>query len=108
MRGRADTEQGQAACQHRPGGFGEGQPGAVGGRGFLVTRGQRRTTVVEVEERVGDGFQLPGDPVGRTATGCGEEDAGVVGEEIEKGAGGAFVRGRIRRGFVRSRSRIGL
>ncbi|CAO0831390.1 hypothetical protein SMICM17S_06568 [Streptomyces microflavus] len=45
---------------------------------------------MEVEERVGNGFQLPGDPVGRTVTGCGEEDAGVVGEKIEEGAGGGF------------------
>lgn len=50
---------------------------------------------MEVEERVGNGFQLPGDPVGRTVTGCGEEDAGVVGEKIEERAGGGFVRSRV-------------
>ncbi len=38
-----------------------------------------------------DGFQLPGDPVGRAVTGCGEEDAGVIGEEIEECAGGGLA-----------------
>lgn len=95
MFGRADAEQGQAACQHRPGGFGESQPGTVGGRGFLVTGGQGRAGVVEVEERVRDGFQLPGDPVGRAVTGPGEQDAGVVGDEVEEGAGRTVVRGCV-------------
>lgn len=92
MFGRADAEQGQAACQHRPGGFGESQPGTVGGRGFLVTGGQGRAGVVEVEERVRDGFQLPGDPVGRAVTSCCEQNAGVVGDEVEEGAGSTVVR----------------
>lgn len=39
--GCADTEQGQATGQHRPGGLGEGEPGTVGGRGFLVPDGKR-------------------------------------------------------------------
>src|SRR2546430_8308824 len=42
MFGGADAEQGQAACEHRSGGFGEGQPGPVGGRGFLVAARQYR------------------------------------------------------------------
>ncbi len=48
----------------------------------------------EVEERVRDGFQLPGDPVGRAVTGPGEQHTGVVGDEVEEGAGGGVVGGR--------------
>ena len=84
--GGADAEQGQAACEHRPGGFGEGEPGAVGGRGFLVaeraataapgSRGRRRRC-----------DEVPGEAVGGAVAGGGGEDAGVVGDGGEQRAG---------------------
>lgn len=75
MFGCADTEQGQAACQHRPGGLGEGEPGAVGGRGFLVPYGEHRD--VEGQKGIGDHDELPGDPVPR-AEGRGGGAGGVL------------------------------
>lgn len=84
MFGCADTEQGQAAGEHRPGGFGNGQPGAVGGRGFLVADGQRRRGVLEVEEGVRGVFEMPGEPVGRAVAGGGGEGLGVVGQRAQQ------------------------
>ncbi len=69
MVGCVDAEQGQAAGQHRPGGFGEGEPGAVGGRGFLVAEGQDGGQ--QGREGVGDGDQMPGEPVGGAVGGGG-------------------------------------
>ncbi len=72
--GCADAERGEATGEHRPGGFGEREPGAVGGRGFLVAEGQ--DGVLEREQGVGDGFEVPGDPVGGAVAGGGEEREG--------------------------------
>ncbi len=66
--------------QHRPGGFGEGEPGTVGGRGFLVAEGQDGGQ--QGRERVGDGDEVPGEPVGGAVGGGGGQDAGVVGEGL--------------------------
>src|SRR6478752_7665471 len=85
--GRAHAEQGQAAGQHRPGGFGDGRPGAVGGRGFLVPGGERRGGVVEVEEGARDRFEVPGEPVGGAVAGCAREYGGVRVEQREQGGG---------------------
>lgn len=64
----------------------------MGGRGFLVPDGERGRGVVEVEERLRDRFEVPGQPVGGTVVCGGGEHGGVVGEESEKrerlGAGG--------------------
>lgn len=84
MFGCADTEQGQAAGQHRPGGLGNGQPGSVGGRGFLVADGQRGRGVLEVEEGVRDVFEMSGEPVGRAVAGGGGEGLGVVGQRAQQ------------------------
>ena len=77
-----DAEEGQAAGQHRPGGFGKREPGTVGGRGFLVT--QRKHGVLEGEHRVGGGDEMPGETVGRTVAGGGGEDVGVGGEGVDE------------------------
>lgn len=77
-----DAEQGQAAGQHRPGGFGEREPGAVGGRGFLVAEREHR--VLNGEQRVGDDDEMPGKPIRRTVPGCGGEHVGVRGEGAEE------------------------
>ncbi|KND35414.1 hypothetical protein IQ63_14840 [Streptomyces acidiscabies] len=53
-----DAEQGQATGQHRPGGFGECEPGAVGGLGFLVPSGEDLGE--EGEEGVGDCHEVVG------------------------------------------------
>lgn len=82
MFGCVDAEQGQAAGQHRPGGFGEGEPGTVGGRGFLLTEGQHGGQ--QRREGVGDGHEVPGEPVGGAVGGGGGEDAGMVGEGLEQ------------------------
>lgn len=82
MFGCTDAEQGQATGQHRPGGFGEREPGTVGGRGFLVTDRQHR--VLEVEKGVGGGDEMPGKPVGGAVGGGGAEDAGVFGKGGEE------------------------
>jgi hypothetical protein len=80
-----DAEQGQAAGQHRPGGFGEREPGTVGGRGFLVT--QRKHGVLEGEQRVGGDDEVPGETVGGTVAGGGGEGGGVGGEGVDQGIG---------------------
>lgn len=80
-----DAEQGQAAGQHRPGGFGEREPGTVGGRGFLVP--QREHRVLEGEQRVGDGDEVPREPVGCAVARRGGEGVGVGVEGVEKSAG---------------------
>lgn len=78
MFGCVDAEQGQATGQHRPGGFGEREPGAVGGRGFLLAARQHGGQ--KGQDGIGDGDEMPGKPV-RGAMGGGRgEDAGVVGE----------------------------
>jgi hypothetical protein len=74
-----DAEQGQAAGQHRPGGCGKGEPGTVGGRGFLLA--DRQDGGEKGQHGIGDADEVPGETVGG-AVGCGlGEDAGVVGEE---------------------------
>lgn len=70
--------------QHRPGGLGNGQPGSVGGRGFLVADGQRGRGVLEVEEGVRDVFEMSGEPVGRAVAGGGGEGLGVVGQRAQQ------------------------
>ncbi|KOU59623.1 hypothetical protein ADK57_32475 [Streptomyces sp. MMG1533] len=60
--GCVDTEQGQAAGQHRPGGFGKREPGTVGGRGFLVAA--RQDGGKEGGDGIGDGDEVPGEAVG--------------------------------------------
>lgn len=91
--GCADAEHGEATGEHRPGGFGEREPGTMGGRGFLVA--ERQNGVLEREQRVGSGFQVPGDPVGGAVAGGAEEDDGVVAEHAEKFGcvDGSLVRG---------------
>ena len=83
MFGCVDAEQGQATGQHRPGGFGEREPGTVGGRGFL--RAARKDGDQERQNGIGDGDEMPGEQVGGTVRGRPGEDAGVIGE-------GAFQR----------------
>ncbi|GGW87468.1 hypothetical protein GCM10010297_05720 [Streptomyces malachitofuscus] len=80
MIGCVDAEQGKATGQHRPGGFGEGEPGTVGGRGFLLTQGQHGGKPRQYG--IGDGDEMPGEPVGRTVGGGAEKNAGVVGEGL--------------------------
>lgn len=77
-----DAEEGQAAGQHRPGGFGKREPGTVGGRGFLVT--QRKHGVLEDEHRVGGGDEVPGETVGGTVAGGGGEGVRVRGEGVDE------------------------
>jgi hypothetical protein len=75
--GCVDAEQGQAAGQHRPGGFGKGEPGTVGGRGFLLAA--RKDDGKKGHDGIGDGDEVPGETVGGVVL-CGRgEDAGVVG-----------------------------
>lgn len=91
MVGCVDAEQGQAAGQHRPDGFGESQPGTVGGRGFLPTARQHARQ--QGQRGIGHGDEMPGEPVRGTVLGGGGENAGVVGEGGEGGGGntlGAF------------------
>jgi hypothetical protein len=77
--GCVDTEQGKATGQHRPGGFGEREPGTVGGQGFLVP--ERKHRGKKGKGRIGYGDQVTGEQVGG-AVGCrAGEDPGVVGEE---------------------------
>lgn len=83
--GCVDAEQGQAAGQHRPGGFGERQPGPVGGRGFLVAARQHR--VLEGEQGVGDDDQVPGETIGSAVRGRSGEGGGVFGEGGDEGVG---------------------
>lgn len=83
MIGGVDAEQGEAAGQHRPGGFGEREPGAVGGRGFLVAA--REHGGQDGEHGIGDGDEVPGKTVGRAVSCRTGEDAGVVGEGREEG-----------------------
>lgn len=79
MVGCVDAEQGQATGQHRPGGFGEREPGAVGGRGFLRTAGKDGGQ--QGQDGIGDGDEVPGETVGG-AVGCRlGEDAGVIREQ---------------------------
>lgn len=97
--GYANAEQGQATGQHRPDGFGEREPGTVGGQGFLVL--ERQHTVLKVEQRIAQSFELPGEPVGGGEAGGAEEGVGVVGEETVEvpcagGGGGEVARGAIR------------
>lgn len=80
--GCADAEQGQATGQHRPGGFGEREPGAVGGRGFLVP--ERQHEVLEQKKGVGDPDKVPGEPVGSPVRGGEPEGVGVLGENGEE------------------------
>lgn len=87
----ADAEQVQATGKHRPGSLGKGQPGTVGGQGFLLAARQGRARVVEAEEGVGGGLEVPGEPVGGAVAGGGFEEAGVVAEEGEEGEGGGVV-----------------
>lgn len=89
--GCADAEQGQATGQHRPGGFGEREPGAVGGRGFLVAEGQHG--VLDGEEGVGGGDEVPGEPVGRAVVRGAREGARVLGERVQQGLGAGDVHG---------------
>lgn len=78
MIGCVDAEQGQATGQHRPGGFGEGEPGTVGGRGFLLT--QRQHGGKQRQYGIGDAHEMPGKPVGRPVSGGAEENTGVIGK----------------------------
>src|SRR2546430_1695627 len=87
----ADAEQMQATGKHRPGSLGKGQPGTVGGRGFLLAARQGRARVVETEEGVGGGLEVPGEAVGGAVAGGGFEEAGVVAEEGGEGEGGGVV-----------------
>lgn len=80
--GCVDAEQGQATGQHRPGGFGEREPGPVGGRGFLVA--ERQHGGEEGERGIGKGDEMPGEPVRGAVGGGAEEEAGVVGEDEKK------------------------
>lgn len=90
MFGCADAEQGQAAGQHRPGGFGEREPGTVGGRGFLVA--ERQHAVLKTENSVCGHDKMPRQPVGRPMP-RGETQGmrifGQGGEEVGFGGGGA-------------------
>lgn len=79
MFGCVDAEQGEATGQHRPGGFGEREPGTVGGQGFLVP--ERKHRGKQSEGRVGYGDQVTGEQVGGAVGRCAGEDSGVVGEE---------------------------
>lgn len=88
--------------EHRPGGIGEGQPGTVDGRGFALAglaglaglaRGERRAGVMEPEEAIGEGDELPREPIGRTVPGGGLEGAGVIREESEQGDLGGLAVG---------------
>lgn len=90
MFGRVDAEEGEATGQHRPGGFGECEPGPVGGRGFLVADGQRAAGLLEVQERLRGAFEMAGDPVGGAQTGGGGEYAGVVADAVDKRVGFRF------------------
>lgn len=83
MFGCVDAEQGQATGQHRPGGFGEREPGTVGGRGFLRTT--RKDGGEKRENGVGDGDEMPGQAVGGVVRGGRLEDAGVIGEGVPQG-----------------------
>lgn len=103
MFGCADAEQGQATGQHRPGGFGEREPGTVGGRGFLVA--ERQHDVLKTENSVSGHDKMPRQPVGRPMPrgktqrmrifGQGGEEIGLGGggseEAIDFGGGGADV-----------------
>ncbi|GAA2293971.1 hypothetical protein GCM10010376_05700 [Streptomyces violaceusniger] len=92
MFGCADAEQMQAAGEHRSGSIGEGQPGTVDGRGFVLVGGQGRAIVMKPEEGIGDADEMPSELVGGTMPGGGLEDPGVIGEEAEKaGLGGVVV-----------------
>ena len=93
MFGCVDTEQGQAAGEHRPGGFGKREPGAVGGRGFLLPL--RQHGVLKPEKRVGHDHEVPGEPVGSVVGGGEGEGPGVGGQGgVEGGVqGGRFSGG---------------
>jgi len=77
--GCVDAEQGEAAGQHRPGSFGEREPGTVGGRGFLVAA--REHGGQDGEAGIGDGDEVPGQAVGRAVRCRTRENAGVVGKD---------------------------
>ncbi|GDY56667.1 hypothetical protein SVIO_072900 [Streptomyces violaceusniger] len=64
MFGCADAEQMQAAGEHRSGSIGEGQPGTVDGRGFVLVGGQGRAIVMKPEEGIGDADEMPSELVG--------------------------------------------
>ncbi|CAM5259590.1 hypothetical protein SHIRM173S_09565 [Streptomyces hirsutus] len=91
MVGCVDAEQGQAVGQHRPGGFGEREPGAVDGRGFL--RAERQHGGEQRLRGIGDGDEMPGEPVGSAVPCGGRENAGVVGEGGEQRPGSVRIDG---------------
>ncbi|CAM5642850.1 hypothetical protein SVIOM342S_08136 [Streptomyces violaceorubidus] len=91
MVGCVDAEEGQAAGQHRPDGFGEREPGTVGGRGFLPAARQHGGQ--ERQRGVGDGDEVPGEPVGGAVVRGGGEDTGVVGERGDQILLGALGEG---------------
>ncbi len=91
--GCADAEEGQATGQHRPGGFGEGEPGTVGGRGFLVA--ERQHGVLEGEERVGGGDEVPGEPVGGVLGRGGAQGVRVPGELPDENLCAGYVNGYV-------------
>lgn len=80
MFGCVDAEQGQATGQHRPGGFGEREPGTVGGRGFLRTT--RKDDGEKGENGIGDDDEMPGQAIGGVVRGGGPENTGVIGEDV--------------------------
>ncbi len=85
MFGCVDAEQGQATGQHRPGGFGEREPGTVGGRGFLRPARQHRGQ--QGQHGIGDADEVPGKSIGSAVRGGLGEHAGVVGQGVEEGLG---------------------
>lgn len=93
MIGGADAEQVKAIGEHRAGGLGEGQPGAVNGQGFPLAAREGRTRVVEAEEGVGGGFEVAGDAVWGAVAGGGFGRPGEVGEKGEQGGLGGVVIG---------------
>lgn len=79
--------------QHRPGGFGEREPGAVGGRGFLVS--ERQHGVLEGEEGVGGDDEVPGEPVGRAVQGRLRQHGRIPGEGSDELVAAGYVFGYV-------------
>lgn len=92
----ADAEQMQATGEHRPGGLGKGQPGTVGGQGFLLAARQGRARVMKAEEAVGDSLEMPGEPVGSAVAGGGFDEPGVVGDRRDQRDFGGMAVGPVR------------
>lgn len=91
MIGGADAEQVKAIGEHRPGGLGKGQPGAVNGQGFLLAAREGRTRVMEAEEGVGGRLEVAGDAIGGTVAGGGLDRPRKVAEKGEQTHLGGMV-----------------